>query len=60
MFAVVAPHAPAKLLGMDQIGDLRKNELSSVHPHNLARMLLDQNAENISSRSHPPTSIEPA
>jgi hypothetical protein len=41
------------LLGMDQISDLRKNELSSVHPHNLARMLLDQNVENISSRSHP-------
>jgi hypothetical protein len=59
MLSAVAPHAAPELFGMDQIGDLRKNELPSVHPENLARMLLDKNAEKSSSRSRPPTRIQP-
>jgi hypothetical protein len=51
--SVVASDAAAKLLWVDQVGELGENDFSSVHPGSLAKSLLDANRTKLSNRSHP-------
>jgi len=56
--SVVASHTAAKLLGVDQVGELGENDFPSVHPGSLAKNLLDANRLKLSNRSHPLTRIK--
>jgi hypothetical protein len=51
--SVVASDAAAKLLWVDQVGELGENDFCSVHPGSLAKSLLDANRTKLSNRSHP-------
>jgi len=50
---VVTAHTTAKLLRVDQVGELSENQFSSIHFLILAQPMLGENPEKISSRSHP-------
>ena len=51
--SVIAAHAAAKLLRVDQVGELGENKFSGIHPGSLAKNLLGENRIKTSSRSHP-------
>jgi hypothetical protein len=53
--SVVAAHTAAKLLRLDQVGELGENKFSGIHPGSLAKKLLAENRIKSSSRSHPPS-----
>ena len=52
VISVIASHTAAKLLRVDQVGQLGENKFSSVHPCSLAKHLLGENCIKTSSRSH--------
>jgi len=54
---LVTSHTAVKLLRVDQVGELGKNELSGIHPGSLAEKLLSENRVKNSSRSHPNTRV---
>jgi hypothetical protein len=59
IIALIAADAAAKLLGMYQVKNLRKNKLPDIHSATLAEDLLGKNAQKYSNRSHPSICMKP-
>jgi len=59
IISLIAAHTAAKLLRVDQVGELGENKFSGIHPGSLAEKLLCGNRIKLSSRSHPLPRIRP-